>query len=144
VINHNLKATAMGLKSWSRSLFSDSKLQLLMALDVILQLDVAQESRALSEDEIWLRASLKRRVKGLAAMDRSRKRQASKILYLREGDANTKFFHLRVNARRRKNLIVRLMHNNGWAVTHEDKAGLIFDHFSRTLGRPPPRSLDFN
>jgi retron-type reverse transcriptase len=28
-------------------------------------------------------------------------------------------------------------------VSHEDKARLIFDHFSRTLGRPP-RSLDFN
>jgi hypothetical protein len=53
VINHKLKATAVGLKSWSRSLFSDSKLQLLMALDVILQLDVAQESHALSQDEVW-------------------------------------------------------------------------------------------
>jgi hypothetical protein len=29
-------------------------------------------------------------------------------------------------------------------VTHEDKGNLIFDHFSQTLGRPPPRPLDFN
>jgi hypothetical protein len=94
-----------------------------MALDVILQLDVAQESRALSQDECWLRANLKRRVKGLAALERSRKRQASRLRFLREGDANTKFFHQRVNARRRKNHIVRLKHNNG---------------------RPPPRSLYFN
>jgi hypothetical protein len=77
-------------------------------------------------------------------MERSRKHQASRICYLHEGDDNTKFFHLRVNARRRKDLIVRLKHNNGWAVTHEDKVVLIFDHFSRTLGRPPPHSLDFN
>jgi hypothetical protein len=144
IISHKLKTTAQGLRSWSKSLFSDSKLQLLMALDVILQLDVAQESRALSEDECWLRANLKRRVKGLAALERSRKRQASRIRYLRDGDANTKFFHLRVNARKRKNHIARLKHNSGWAVSHEDKAGLIFDHFSRSLGWPPPRSLDFN
>jgi hypothetical protein len=75
IINHKLKSTALGLKSWSKGLFSDCKLQLLMALDVILQLDIAQESRALSLDERHLRAGLKRRVKGLAALERSRKRQ---------------------------------------------------------------------
>jgi hypothetical protein len=48
VINHKLKSTALGLISWSKGLFSDCKLQVLMALDVILQLDVAQESRTLS------------------------------------------------------------------------------------------------
>ncbi|XP_071680438.1 uncharacterized protein [Lolium perenne] len=144
IINHKLKSTALGLKSWSKGLFSDCKLQLLMALDVILQLDIAQESRALSLDEIHLRAGLKRRVKCLAALERSRKRQASRIRYLREGDANTKFFHLRVNVRKRKNHILRLKHNDGWAVTHDDKAKLIFDHFSQALGRPPPRLLDFN
>jgi hypothetical protein len=115
-----------------------------MALDVILQLDVAQEFRALSPDERRLRADLKQHVKGLAALERTRKRQASRISYLREGDANTKFFHLRVNARKRKNHILRLKHNNGWATTHEDKDKLIFEHFSQTLGRPSPRQLDFN
>jgi hypothetical protein len=79
VINHKLKATAQGLRSWSKGLFSDSELQLLMALDVNLQLDVVQESHALSQDESWLRANLKRQVKGLAALERSRKRQASRI-----------------------------------------------------------------
>jgi hypothetical protein len=95
-------------------------------------------------DERTLHADLKRRVKGLAALERSRKRQASRINYLREGDANTKFFHLRVNARKRKNFIMRLKHNNGWSTTHEDKEKLILDHFSQALGRPPPRLLDFN
>jgi hypothetical protein len=140
VINHKLKSTAHGLRAWSKSLFSDCKLQLLMALDVILQLDVAQESRTLSQEERALRAELKRRVKGLAALERSRKRQASRISYLKEGDANTKFFHLRVNARRRKNHIMRLKHNDGWSTAHEDKEKLIFYHFSQTLGRPPPAS----
>ncbi|XP_071680368.1 uncharacterized protein [Lolium perenne] len=135
VINHKLKSMTLRLRAWSKGLFSDYKQQLLTALDAILQLDI--ESRSLSQEERWLRASLKRRVKGLAALERSRKRQASRIRYLREGDANTKFFHLRVNARKRKNHILRLRHNSGWVVTHEDKGNLIFDHFSQTLGRPP-------
>jgi hypothetical protein len=64
-INHKLKTTASRLKSWSKGLFSDCKLQLLMALDVILQLDVAQESRTLSPEERGLRADLKKGLKVL-------------------------------------------------------------------------------
>ena len=144
VINHKLKTTALSLRSWSRGLFSNCKLQLSMALEVILQLDVAQDSRPLSTEERALRAGLKRRILGLVALERSRKRQASRINYLRDGDANTKFFHLRINSRKRKNHIQRLKHNDGWLTTHEDKENVILEHFSKTLGRPPLRQLDFN
>jgi hypothetical protein len=51
-----------------------------MALEIILRLDVAQLSRALSNEEKNLRIRLKRRVIGLAALERSRKRQASRII----------------------------------------------------------------
>ena len=102
---------------------------------VILRLDVAQETRELSAGEIELRARLKRRVIGLAVIERSRKKQCSRIRNLKEGDANTKFFHLRVNARRRKNHIHRLKHNNGWITGHSEKEEIIFEHFSSALGR---------
>ena len=42
VFNHKLKHTARKLRAWSKSLFSDHKLQFIMALDVILQLDITQ------------------------------------------------------------------------------------------------------
>jgi exonuclease III len=105
VLNHKLKLTAKKLRAWSKGLFSDHKQQLIMGLDIILQLDIAQESRTLSPEEKSLRAALKHRVMGLAVLERTRKRQASRIIFLREGDANTKFFYLRVNSRRRKNTI---------------------------------------
>jgi hypothetical protein len=76
-----------------------------MALRIILRLDVAQESRALSHEELDLRKRLKRRVISLAVLDRARKRQCARIKNVKEGDANTKFFHSKVNARRRKNFI---------------------------------------
>lgn len=91
-----------------------------------------------------LRAALKRRVLGLAVIERARKRQASRITNIRAGDANTKFFHLKVNSRRRKNHIHRLRKQNGWAVTHEEKSQAIFDHFSLFMGRPQERQLDLN
>lgn len=54
----------------------------------------------------------------LAVLARARKKQCASLANLKEGDANTKFFHRRVNARRRKNHIHRLKHNQGWVTNH--------------------------
>jgi hypothetical protein len=48
---YKLKKTGKKLKAWSKILFSKTKVELHMALGVILRLDVAQESRALSDGE---------------------------------------------------------------------------------------------
>jgi hypothetical protein len=54
------------------------------------------------------------------------------------------FFHLRVNARRRKNYIQRLKHNNGWVTDHGAKAQVIHNHFHSVMGRCEMRTVDFN
>jgi hypothetical protein len=82
---------------------------------------LAQENRRLSNEERALRARLKRKVIAFSLVERARKKQSACIANLKEGDANTKFFHLRVNARRRKNHIHRLMHNQGWVTEHVAK-----------------------
>ena len=125
-------------------LVSEAKLLLHMASDVVHHLDIAQETRELSTAEFKLRRRLKRRILGLAVIERTRKRQASRIVNLREGDANTKFFHLKANARKRKNHIQRLQKDGGWAATHEEKATLIQEHFEAAMSPPPPQQRDFN
>jgi hypothetical protein len=70
-----------------------------------------------------------KRVVALAVVERSRKKQCARIANIKEGDANTKFFHMRVNARRRKNHIYRLKHNLGWVTDHEAKEEIVFNHF---------------
>jgi hypothetical protein len=123
----------MNLKKWSKSLFSKTKVELHMALEVILRLDVAQEARSLSNVERDLRARLKKRIIGLVALERTRKRQASQITILKEGDANTRFFDLRMNAWRRKNHILRLKHNNGWVTGHDQKKAIIHNHLNKII-----------
>ena len=115
-----------------------------MALEVILRLDVAQELRPLSVEERDIRRRLKRKIVALAVMERARKRQNSRITSLKEGDANTRFFHLRVNHRRRKNFIHRLKHNNGWVVDHDHKKSVIQNLFAEVSKRGPPRHQDIN
>ncbi|WVZ67810.1 LOW QUALITY PROTEIN: hypothetical protein U9M48_016840 [Paspalum notatum var. saurae] len=60
------------------------------------------------------------------------------------GDANTKYFHRKINARRRKNFIQRLRKNQGWAVSHEEKTQTVQEHFSKVLCHPSPRQHDLN
>jgi exonuclease III len=141
---HKLKNVSKGLSKWSRGLFSNSKVILHAALLVILHLDIAQESRTLSFDEQDLRASLKRRVISLAILERARKKQSSRIANIKEGDANTKFFHLRVNARRRKNHIHRIKHNGGWVTDHSRKEEILHSHFSSSMGVGQTRKRDLN
>ena len=144
ILFHKLKRTSQRLRTWSKAIFSNHKDQLHMALEIILRLDVAQELRTLSPTEWNLRKELKRKVLALAVLQRARKRLSSRITLLKEGDANTRFFHLRINHRRRKNFIHRLKHNNGWATHHDHKKEIIQQHFSKAIGKAPPRAKDFN
>jgi len=48
----------------------------------------------LADWELDLRRLLKVRVLGLASLGRTISRQRSRVLYLAEGDAYTRFFHL--------------------------------------------------
>lgn len=90
-LNHKLQIIAKSLMEWSRGICTEAKLQFHMALGDIQRLDVAQEHRNLTVQEFRLSAGLKRRLLGLATIERARKRQASRITFIRKGDASTFF-----------------------------------------------------
>jgi hypothetical protein len=48
---------------------------------------------------------LKARILDFAAVERARRRQSSRIAWLKDGDACTHFFHLCANARQQRNYI---------------------------------------
>ena len=102
VLDYKLRNVARALKSWSDKRIGSVRLQLALARDVVLRLDEAQDSRSLSIQEAQLRRSLKVRILGLASLSRTIARQRSRMLFLGEGDANTKFFNLMACHRKRK------------------------------------------
>jgi hypothetical protein len=106
-----------------------------MANEIIQRLDLAQENRILTVDELQLRKDLKCRVLGLAGIERSRQRQASRQIWLKEGDACTKFFHLKANGRAKKNFIHCLRKTDARYVwSHPEKEEILFKHFEEWLG----------
>jgi len=89
---------------------------------------------------------LKARSTELAAIEKSRIKQRARLAYIRNGDANTKFFHIRASTRMRKNYICCLHTNGGVAITHNDKQKVLEDYFSDHLGTmvQRPRTFDWN
>jgi hypothetical protein len=117
----------------------EARQKLLMAQEVVLRLDEAQDSRLLSPVEHNLRYRLKKRILGWLVFEKAREKQNARIFFIKDGDANTRFFHLRANGRRRKNFIQRLREGQGWLFKHHDKRQLIQEHFVKVMCEPPPR-----
>jgi mannosylglycoprotein endo-beta-mannosidase len=110
------------------------KLKIAMANTLVLRFDVAQEARALSLEEAWLRKTLKHVVLGLASLERTIARQRSRLRWLKEGDANTKLFHAVANGRRTKNYIVVVRVGDETTTTHEKKNELFTEELERIMG----------
>jgi hypothetical protein len=100
VLHTKLSRTAKALKSWNKGLVRWAKFISSLGDEVIFNLDVAQEDRILSVEERELRSTLKSKLLGFVAIDRIKWSHRSRITWIREGDANTRFFHLRANGRR--------------------------------------------
>ncbi|CAD6342401.1 unnamed protein product [Miscanthus lutarioriparius] len=124
-LNTKLARLAKGIRRWRREKVGDTRLQLAIVKEVLLQLVAAQENRLLTNQENELRRRLKARSTELAAIEKSRIRQRSRLAYIRSGDANTKYFHIRASTRLRKNYIHSLHTDGGVAVVHNDKEKVI-------------------
>lgn len=111
-----------------------------MVQELILRFDLAREQRSLSNDERSFRRDLKLRILGLAVVMKARKRQTSRITWLKAGDANTKFFHLKVNGYRRKNFIHTLNTATSILSAHEDKENHLLEHFISIMGTRKQRT----
>ena len=63
----------------------------------------------------------------------------SRILYLKEGDANTSFFHQQARFRKKKNFIPKLKFGEEIAVSQEDKQAIVFNFYENLIGKAEDR-----
>ena len=82
-------------------------------------MDVKEEEHDLSEVELGEKALLRSQIQNLLPLEEVLWRQKSRMLCIKEGDNNTKFFHKVANSRRRYNHISMLEVNE---VIYEDES----------------------
>lgn len=132
------------LQRWSATKVGDVKAQLLMARELIRQLDTAQETRQLSDEERGLRSRTKLRCLGLSSLERTIARQRSRVRQLAEGDANTAYFHLVARGRKRKSYIHLLAIGDHVLADHQEMESALHGHFAGIFGTPASATTSIN
>lgn len=94
------------------------------------------------EHELWI--ELKVKTLGLAYLSRTIARQHSRIQYLAEGDAKTKFFQFQACHRTRKNYIHSLRQDEVTLIHEEDKRAAVDDYYDNVLSVQNPCSARLN
>jgi hypothetical protein len=112
-LSQKFKAVAKGLQSWSDKKVGHVRTQLDLAKEILHQLEIAQDSRLLAPNEIWLKNALKKHSLALASLMRTIARLRSRIGWLKDGDANTALFHAHARYRKSKNFIPKIVTEDG-------------------------------
>ncbi|XP_073360681.1 uncharacterized protein [Aegilops tauschii subsp. strangulata] len=145
-LNAMLRNTAAALQAWGQRKTSNIKLQMAVANWIVFRFDKAMEDRQLTELERWLRNTLKLALLALASLQHTIDRQRSRFRWLKEGDANTKFFHAFANGRRVKNFIPLIKHGDE-VITNPDRMEQVFSEtYQAIIGTAHARqfTLDLN
>jgi hypothetical protein len=106
VLAKKLKTLKEDLKIWNREVFGDVGLKKNGVMVDLLQLDEKEYQGLLSSKDRLQRDDLKAEWDKLAHLDEVSWRQKSRVLWLKEGDNNMKFFHKMANSHRRRNQIL--------------------------------------
>lgn len=102
------------------------------------------DSRELSTEEHGLRKVLKKKLLGLASLQRMIARQRSRMLQLKDGEANTAYFHRQACHRQRKNAILTLQADGRVLSSQDEIAAEVDSYYSRLFGSAPERAFALN
>ncbi|KAH7560622.1 hypothetical protein JRO89_XS10G0055900 [Xanthoceras sorbifolium] len=118
VLKRKLGFCSSKLIAWSQGKFGSLRKQIAAKQEFISSLLGGN----LDEDEQRQVKDLECSLSNLLALEELYWRQRARVNWLGAGDRNSKFFHLKASARKKKNTIKMLFDDNG--VCHSDSAGI--------------------
>lgn len=134
-----LSSCAAGLKEWSENIFGATFRELRRKRRKLKKLNRG----GLASTQIEQRRLLLRDIAGLVQHEEAYWRQRSRVLWLAEGDRNTKFFHQRASGRKRRNQICRLKDDADEVHVGDEKVGKVaVDYFRGLFSSPNPPLVD--
>ena len=149
ILAKKLAALKLDLKKWNETEFGNVTFKKQEGLWSKLNvLDAKEETHRLTLEEKLVQVNLRSNIEKLTLLEEISWRQKSRVLHLKEGDTNTRFFHRMANSNRKNNGIESLMVNG----TLSSNQGMIADcithffmnlYFEHQVVRPFPNVLVF-
>jgi len=128
-LNTKLARLAKGIRSWRREKDGDTRLQLAIVKEVLLQLEAAQENRLLTNQEKRTAPTLKSKEHRTCSHRKIQDLAAVEIGIHPQRGYEHKIFPHQGSTRLRKNYIHSLHTDGGVAVVHNDKEKVVTDYF---------------
>jgi len=148
VLKEKLKLLKLALKEWHQCHSQNLPARILSLKDKIAYLDLKGESTVLSDDDIQELHGLSEDLFSLSRVNSSICWQQSRVQWLKEGDANSKFFHRIMASKRNRNAIPFFLMNGALVEGVENVHNAVFTHFRAQFQptqnhRPSMEALDF-
>jgi hypothetical protein len=148
ILQEKLKWIKMALKEWHRIHVSNLPGRIKALKERVADLDTKGEEEDLSVDELQELRQSTFDIHSLSRMDTSICWQQSRLSWLQDGDANSKYFHSIMAGRHRGNTISSLLVDGGVVEGVNPVRAAVFnyfaDHFKNIQGeRPSVEGLEF-
>lgn len=138
-LRNKLANVSLALKIWSANEFGNLQKQLEEKMEKLQYLSNYRPTQSVCDE---YRCTLKQ-IDEIMEKEEIYWRQRSRVHYLKEGDQNTNFFHMRASLRKRCNLIKGINGVNGEWVNDEDEIEKIaVDYFQNLYKTPNPADFD--
>jgi hypothetical protein len=140
-LKEKLKSLKGSLKIWNKEVFGDIDHKIDLQVETIKEIDLKAESGLLSLEEDTVRKQGLANLWRLMRCKENQIVQRSRSRWLKEGDANTSFFHNSVRHRKRRNSILAIRVGDRWVERVTEVRAEIVDYFTThfsetTLNRP--------
>ncbi|XP_058758687.1 uncharacterized protein LOC131631944 [Vicia villosa] len=131
VLKEKFKKIKVRLKEWHKNHFQNLEGRIKEEKEKLNGLEVLGESTGYSVEDLQARSEISSTIHKLSNLNCSIQWQKARSKWLKEGDANSKYFHSCINKRRKDNEILCLDVNGRRVTEVKDIKEEIFDHFSR-------------
>jgi len=129
VLKEKLKLLKLALKEWHMNHTKNLPGRINSLKSHIDMLESKGEVNVLSEEEVTDLHTMTSDLHSLSITNASIMWQQSRLLWLREGDANSKYFHAIMSGRRHRNAISSILVGDNLVEGVSDVRAAVFSHF---------------
>ncbi|MCH91714.1 RNA-directed DNA polymerase (Reverse transcriptase), partial [Trifolium medium] len=141
MLKEKLKVLKANLKVWNKEVFRNIDRRIETLVEEIKEFDLKVEDGPFSLGDVLARSKGLSDLWGLLRVKELQLIQRSRSQWLKEGDANTGYFHASVKERCRKNSILALRVGDRWVESVSEVRAEIVDyfttHFSKSVNNRP-------